>query len=94
MLTKTELIDTISRQTGVPRSTIRPVLNSLRDVVWTELAAGEAARPFEGIILEPRMTTPRTLRHVKTGEPVEAPPKTRVYLRTGKPLREFINKEQ
>lgn len=92
-LNKTEIVELISRRTGIRVLDVNRVFTELLDLTTEELAAGREVA-LSGIgVLSPVRHAARKSHNPRTLEPVTIPERTRVQLRMSKVLRRALGEE-
>lgn len=88
-MTKAELIDAISTNTGLIKSAVEEVLDAQAETIADTLAKGGSVTVPGLVILKPKDRAARTGRNPKTGASVDIPAKTVV---TAKPVKALADK--
>ena len=90
-MTKAELVDGVSRNSGLSKKDAEVIVQTVLDSIIDSLQNGEKVelRGFGSFRLRER--APRQGRNPKTGEKVQVPAKKVPYFKPGKELRELIN---
>ena len=90
-MTKADLVDTISGETGVSRHHTGIIVDGVLDAICRALSEGRhiEIRGFGSFSLHFR--PPRTGRNPKTGDAVPLPGKHVPHFKPGKELKELIN---
>lgn len=90
-MTKAELVDGVSRNSGLSKKDAEVIVQTVLDSIIDSLQSGEKVelRGFGSFRLRER--APRQGRNPKTGEKVQVPAKRVPYFKPGKELRELIN---
>lgn len=92
-MTKSGLIDKVSENINeLTRKQTEIIVETVFESMKEALSRGEKVeiRGFGNFRLKKRKS--RTARNPKTGETVEVPPKSIIYFKVGKELREAINR--
>lgn len=92
-MTKSGLIDKVSENINeLTRKQTEIIVETVFESMKEALSRGEKVeiRGFGNFRLKKRRS--RTARNPKTGETVEVPPKSIIYFKVGKELREAINR--
>lgn len=95
-MNKSQLIDAIAHDTGLPKNAIETVLESAGRVIAQHFAATDAGVDAEAVLpglgkLKATTRAARTGRNPQTGEPVEIPERMAVKFAAGKALEDWIN---
>lgn len=90
-MTKAELVDGVSRSSGLSKKDAEVIVQTVLDSIIESLQQGEKVelRGFGSFRLRER--SPRQGRNPKTGEKVQVPAKKVPYFKPGKELKELIN---
>ncbi|GAB4111529.1 MAG: integration host factor subunit beta [Acidobacteriota bacterium] len=90
-MTKAELVDGVSRSSGLSKKDAEVIVQTVLDSIIDSLQRGEKVelRGFGSFRLRER--SPRQGRNPKTGERVHVPAKKVPYFKPGKELKELIN---
>ncbi len=90
-MTKAELVDGVSRSSGLSKKDAEVIVQTVLDSIIDSLQRGEKVelRGFGSFRLRER--SPRQGRNPKTGERVQVPAKKVPYFKPGKELKELIN---
>ena len=90
-MTKSDLIQTISGETGIPMSAVRKTLNEAMDIISESISRGEAVilPGFGTFTLRHRI--PRTSRNPRTGELIDLPACDIPVFKAGKRLKKAVN---
>jgi len=90
-MTKTQLIDTLRKETGLSKSKSDQVVELLFDEMSKALASGDRVeiRGLCGIYVKEYKGYAG--RNPKTGEPVEVPPKNLPFFKCGKELKDRVD---
>lgn len=88
---KSELVDIISEQVEVPKTTALKFINAFIENVTTTLRSGESITfpGFGSFSVKPRAA--RTGRNPKTGEPLQIPAAIIPSFKAGKGLKDAVN---
>ena len=91
---KSDLVDTISSKTGLPKSQVQEIIESVFDLIGSTLASGDAKdkvdlRGFGTFSV--RESKARTGRNPQTGEPIPIPARRVPGFKAGKELRDRVN---
>ena len=90
-MTKSDLIQTISGETGIPMSAVRKTLNEAMDIVSESISRGEAViLPGFGTFTL-RHRSARTSRNPRTGELIDLPACDIPVFKAGKRLKKAVN---
>jgi len=89
-MTKTELVEALSKNTGLTRRETATVTDSLFDLITDELSKGETVeiRGFGSFVTRERGA--RTARNPKTGATVQVPARTVPAFRASKALKDKV----
>ncbi len=89
-MTKTEMVDALSKATGLTRKETTTVADSLFEIVSEALAGGETVevRGFGSFLT--RQRNERIARNPKTGEPVRVPARVVPAFRPSKALKDRV----
>lgn len=89
-MTKSELLSTLAEQTGLKKTEVTAVMDSLVSTVYKTLKKEKKIK-LEGLgILQLRDRKARLARNPRTGEMVKVPAKKVVKLRVTKDMKEAI----
>lgn len=88
---KHDLVDSISRSSGVPRHTVRDVLNAATGAVRDALARGEPVFLFGLGKLSISQRGEKVARNIHTGETVIVPPRKVALFRPSTSVDDAIN---
>jgi len=86
-ITKKELIDRISEETGSKRVQVKKVLQMFLDLIVEELGNGNRLEFRDFGVFEARVRKARTAQNPKTLEPVTVPPKRTVRFKVGRLMK-------
>lgn len=90
-LTKSNLIKSISTETGYPESEVLKILDAQTNVITKTLKSGDAVT-FDGLgVLKPVHRKARTGRNPKTGEPLQIAASNSANLKISKTLKLALN---
>lgn len=89
-ITKRDLVNRISDQTGQPKMVVRDVVQMFLDYVVAELAKGNRLEFREFGVFEVKTRGPRRAQNPRTLEKVDVPGKRVVKFKTGRLMRERI----
>ena len=90
-MTKSDLIQTISGETGIPMSAVRKTLNEAMDIVSESISRGEAViLPGFGTF-DRKHRDARTGRNPRTGELIDLPACDIPVFKAGKRLKKAVN---
>ncbi|MFR4253630.1 MAG: HU family DNA-binding protein [Weissella confusa] len=92
MASKTELIDLVAAQTGLPKSETAKTVNALLDVIKNELAKGEKVALVGFGTFEVRERAARKGRNPQTGAEIEIAAAKAPAFKAGKDFKEAVNK--
>lgn len=89
-MTKTDLIDALSKATGLTRRETTAVVDSLFDTMTDSLAKGDSVevRGFGSFVTKKRAA--RVARNPKTGATVDVPPRVVPVFRPSKALKDTV----
>jgi integration host factor beta subunit len=89
-MTKTDLIDALSKSTGLTRRETTAVVDSLFDTMTDTLATGSSVeiRGFGSFVTKKRAA--RVARNPKTGATVDVPPRVVPVFRPSKALKDRV----
>lgn len=93
-MTKTELIDIITENTGLKGADVSDTVNATLDAISTALIRGDTIRLVGFGTFENRKRAERTSRNPKTGEPVVVPASVSPTFKPSKVLKEAVNRRQ
>jgi integration host factor subunit beta len=90
-MTKAELVDGVSKNSGLSKKDAEVIVQTVLDSIIDSLRSGEKVelRGFGSFRLRDRAS--RQGRNPKTGEKVHVPAKKVPYFKPGKELKELIN---
>ena len=88
---KHDLVDTIAKTSGVPRQTVRDVLNAAAGAVRDTLAAGEPVFLFGLGKLSISERGEKVARNIRTGESVLVPPRKVAVYRSSTSVDDAVN---
>ncbi|NIS05728.1 MAG: DNA-binding protein [Gammaproteobacteria bacterium] len=92
--TKAQVLESLSHETGLPRSQIQNVLSALSDLAKRHMMAsgsGEFVVPDVGVKIRRVHRKARTARNPITGESIAVPAKTAVKATVLKSLKDAVN---
>lgn len=92
-ITKKDLIDRISQQTGMRRSMVKDVVQLFLDQVTQELVDGNRLEFRDFGVFEVKGRAARTAQNPKTLQRVSVPPKRSVKFKAGRLMRERLEGE-
>ncbi len=90
-MTKTQLIESVSADTGQTKSDIERTLDAILDRASSALTAGERVELRGFGIFEAKQTKARTGRNPATGASMEIPASQKATFRPSKELKERLN---
>jgi DNA-binding protein HU-beta len=90
-LTKTEIIDSISKATGVAKSHTDKVINELFSTITKELKAGNKLTFIGFGSFNPVKRSARMGRNPQTGESIKIPASKSVHFSVGSALKDTLN---
>ena len=88
---KHNLVDTISKASGVPRQTVREVLNAAASAVRDTLATGEPVFLFGLGKLSVSQRGEKVARNIHTGETIVVPPRKVAVYRSSTSVDDAVN---
>jgi DNA-binding protein HU-beta len=88
-MTKSELIQSVARETGLPQSQASKVVNAVFDTIASNLQRGEEVRLTGFGTFRMLETKERPGRNPRTGEPITIPAGRRVGFTAGSGLTDF-----
>jgi len=89
-VTKRDLIESISLETGLKRTDVKAVVQAFLDRMTEELGRGNRLEFRDFGVFEVKDRAPRRAQNPKTLEPVMVPAKKTVRFRTGRYMRELL----
>jgi integration host factor subunit beta len=89
-VTKKDLVDRITKQTGLKRTDVRATVQEFLEAVIKELAAGNRIEFRDFGVFEIKERAPRVAQNPKTLERVEVPAKRTVKFKAGRSMREKL----
>lgn len=92
-ITKKDLIDRVANQTGYRRADVKLILQSVLDVVATELGEGSRIEFRDFGVFDVRHRAARIGKNPRTLDPVEVPAKRAVRFKPGRQLREIMERD-
>jgi len=90
-MTKSELIDTLRKETGLSKSKSEQVVELLFNKMTEALAHGDRAEIRGFCSIHVKNYEGYTGRNPKTGEPIEVPAKKLPFFKCGKELKERVD---
>ncbi|MFH2129320.1 MAG: HU family DNA-binding protein [bacterium] len=93
-LTKSQLIDLISQDSGLPKVETELILEATINRITESLIKGDRIQLYGFGSFETKRRASRQGRNPKTGENIDIPEKTVPVFKPGKQLRELVNKEK
>ncbi|MHB8263449.1 MAG: HU family DNA-binding protein [Acidimicrobiales bacterium] len=90
-MNKAEMVENISRETGVMKRHVEQVVNSLFSTVASELRAGRRLSVIGFGSFNPTRRSARTGRNPRTGEPIKIPASKSVRFSAGSALKDVLN---
>ncbi len=91
-VTKKDLVDRITKETGLKRADVRTTVQAFLDTVVAELAAGRRIEFRDFGVFEIKERAARVAQNPKTLERVEVPPKRTVKFKAGREMRIELDK--
>lgn len=89
-VTKKDLVDRITKETGLKRTDVRATVQEFLEAVIKELAAGKRIEFRDFGVFEIKERAPRVAQNPKTLERVEVPAKRTVKFKAGRSMREKL----
>ena len=89
-ITKKDLVNQISDQTGVNRSVVGEVVQAFLDDIIDEIGRGNRLEFREFGVFEVKERKARIAQNPKTLEPVQVPPKRTVKFKVGQRMKEAL----
>ena len=93
-MTKSDLIDTLRKETDLSRSKAEQVVELFFDEMSKSLAAGERVEIRDLCSICVKNYKGYTGRNPKTGEPIEVPAKKLPFFKCGKELKERVDHKE
>ena len=90
-MNKTELIVAVAKESEIKKSETRLILESLLNVVMSEVAKGERVQLTGFGIFERKERGARNIRNPRTGENIKVPPSKGPTFTAGSIFREKVN---
>ncbi len=90
-MNKTEMIDSISKATGVAKNHTEKVVNELFSVITNELKAGRKLTVIGFGSFNPVKRSARMGRNPQTGESIKIPASKSVHFSVGTGLKDVLN---
>ena len=90
-MNKTELVDAISRDSGLTKSDSDKAVNAFVKVVEAALKKGDDVSLVGFGSFSVKATASRSGRNFKTGKTIEIPPRKSVRFKPGKNLKDCVN---
>jgi len=87
-ITKRDLVQRISEDTGVQQQKAKEVIQGFLDQIIRELAIGNRLEFRDFGVFEPKAKAPRTARNPRTGERIQVPEKVTVKFKAGRMMKE------
>ncbi len=91
-MNKLELVDAISKDTGLTKKDSEAVLKSFVENVSKELSKGKPVQLIGFGTFDISKRAARTGRNPKTGEEIKIPASKNVKFKAGKALKDLVNK--
>jgi len=91
-ITKKDLIDRIASKSGIRRAHVKKAIQDFLDGVIDELAAGNRLEFREFGVFEVRQRSARTAQNPKTLQRLKVPAKLTVRFKSGRTMREKLEK--
>jgi DNA-binding protein HU-beta len=89
-MNKMELVKTVAERTGKTQKDIKTVMETVQEVTFEALHAGEEVKLIDGLTLYTVEKEARTARNPRTGETVTVPSKIVPMVKKGKALKEAV----
>ncbi len=93
-LTKSQLIELISKDSGLPKAETELILQATIERITDSLIKGERIQLHGFGSFQSKKRASRKGRNPKTGEAIDIPEKTVPIFKPGKQLKELVNKEK
>lgn len=93
-LTKSQLIELISHDSGLPKAETELILETTIERITESMIKGERIQLQGFGTFQSKKRAPRKGRNPQTGEPIDIPEKTVPVFKPGKQLKELVNKEK
>jgi integration host factor subunit beta len=90
-MTKTQLIDTLRKETNLSRTKAREVVELFFDEMSDALASGDRVEIRKLCSIYSKEYKGYAGRNPKTGEPTQVPPKKLPFFKCGKELKERVD---
>ncbi len=90
-MNKTELVDAISRDSGLTKSDSDKAVNAFVKVIEAALKKGDDVSLVGFGSFSVKATAGRSGRNFKTGKTIEIPPRKSVRFKPGKNLKDCVN---
>jgi DNA-binding protein HU-beta len=90
-MNKSELVDAVSRSSGLTKSDSERAINSLVAVMEATLGSGDDVVLVGFGSFSVKETAGRSGRNFKTGAPIDIPPRKSVRFKPGKNLKDSVN---
>lgn len=90
-MNKTELVDAISRDSGLTKSDSDKAVNAFVKVIEAALKKGDDVSLVGFGSFSVKVTAGRSGRNFKTGKTIEIPPRKSVRFKPGKNLKDCVN---
>ncbi len=87
-ITKRDLVQRISEDTGVQQQKAKEVIQGFLDQIIQELATGNRLEFRDFGVFEPKAKAPRTARNPRTGERIQVPEKVTVKFKAGRMMKQ------
>ena len=94
MMSKTDLIETLSRKTGQTKKECGEIVNGFFEVIGDALAHGESVQLIGFGAFGIAKTKARTIAHPETGDLIRLPAGRRPKFTAGTKLKAAVNKRQ
>ncbi|MBP5157311.1 MAG: HU family DNA-binding protein [Treponema sp.] len=91
-MNRLELVDAISKDTGLTKKDSEAALKSFIENVTKELSKGRSVQLIGFGTFDISKRAARTGRNPKTGEEIKIPASKNVKFKTGKALKDLVNK--
>ena len=92
-ITKRDLVQRISENTGVQQQKAKEVIQQFLDAIIQELAAGNRLEFRDFGVFEPKSKAARMARNPRTGDRIAVPEKVTVKFKSGRMMKEKLQPE-
>ena len=91
-MNKTQLIDTVAKESGLKKRDVETVVENLINTIVSEVASGEKIQITGFGSFERKLRAERIIKNPRTGEPMTVPPSKSPSFTAGSVFKERVNK--